>query len=669
MEIVFFLILFIAFIGNLLFFAKQCRFPVAASPLLIFLLYTILLYIFALFNGLQLGLWILYAIAILLSGLGFYALIKNWPERKEVLSTPFYISILLFIAVWLYTRYSVFWKWDEFSHWGVMWKTLMTTNQVPQEFGTVVFPYPPFTALYQYLIAKALGFQEANAYFAQMLVFIYAILAMMPNKKKWTIYNGLIFFTAGISIHFFDYYIQSMYVDGLMGALFACALVHILWEDEDNLSSFLCILLTSVALVLTKPTGVLFFGGITLLFLLKKALPLLHRMKRMSDYSRKSIAFSAILIIVPLLTLFSWNSYSDGMTSQPKEFTLHGQTQEFTDIFPQFGGEYEIDLKQQQIEQNTSNLTGKVDPQHIAVEDVLKSFTVAAPARSKQILNAMVAKFGDPQLSGIPKVSYYHLLIVLLLLIAFESVLLSFSQQTQRKKTLIPIHICLFVGFIAYFVFLYLTYVFHFDAHEAIDAPSFLRYLGTYLLGWWLLIITILLYLLGLSNHENGIQKTKLSIITLCTVLILVIKPGAYLHLPMDFRPERIRVNHTYKFVQDGIFTEEDKVFHIWVEDEQSEGFEHFMMRYYLTPIPSNRYGWMLGEVDKKVNEFMVALSPEEWLDLLNTQEYTYVMISYADGLFWETYGSLFDQYERISEGVPQLFKVTNSQLISVSLP
>ena len=90
-------------------------------------------------------------------------------------------------------------------------------------------------------------------------------------------------------------------------------------------------------------------------------------------------------------------------------------------------------------------------------------------------------------------------------------------------------------------------------------------------------------------------------------------------------------------------------------------------MKFFLTPIPSNNFGWDLGETALEYNLYKVNLSNDSWMKLLNDLEYTKVLIAAADDGFWDKYGPLFDTFSR--DQYPQLFSVTRDKLLNIELP
>ena len=677
MEILFLILLLIVLIGNIIFLVTRNISTTSTAPLMILLGYTFILFLFSLFNALLIGLYLVFAAALATAVLGYFTLFKEKESSKKLFDLPFFVFILIFAAAWFYTRYTLFWSWDEFSHWGVAYKYTMLTNRIPTEPGVVIVSYPPFAPLFQYLISKVIGFDESNAYFAQMLVIFFSLLAALPKpqEKKNIIFYLLGFIFSGISIHAFGYWAQSLYVDLLMAVLLGCALVYIVVKDDLSLSTYICVLFPAAALALIKPTGILFSLLIAVSFIVKNFVfsaiekPFIRLLKQ------KKTVFSLILLLLPLFALLSWNMVSTDTGANTTKLTLRssGITQE--EIFPLYPYEYEMNLIKEQNEFVTQEKLFGNAHKTISVEEVIKSFTLATPYRSRYIFRKMIKDIGrnhffDKEIHF----SVIHCFVLFGLLILFETTFLKHNQQEKDRKQLMVQHGILLAGFIGYFLFLYLSYVFIFYPYEATYAPSLARYLGTYLLAWWILILTVQLRMIFSDKTAGaGWKLSARGIFGFIVVLIFIGIPTVkYIHLPKEPQPERFLTYRIYKMVGD-IFTEEDKVFHIWQEDETTNGFEHYLMRYFLTPVPSNMHGWMMGERYSNNDLYTAEITPKEWLDLLNNQEYTYVLVSIADNNFWEHYGVLFNEYQfspnvLIHSATPQLFRVTSTGLVLTPL-
>jgi hypothetical protein len=165
---------------------------------------------------------------------------------------------------------------------------------------------------------------------------------------------------------------------------------------------------------------------------------------------------------------------------------------------------------------------------------------------------------------------------------------------------------------------------------------------------------------------DNPIKKelfySSWSLGALVILFILLIPASTYIHLPFSPDPTRFEVNRIYKKISQVNFQAHDKVYEVYSGVPlKDQGYRHYIMRYFLTPIPSNNIGWSIGENEEE-NRYTIDLTPSEWMELLNTKGYTYVLVSESDTKFWDRYKELFDQYS-LDFTQPQLFKVTKDKL------
>jgi hypothetical protein len=255
---------------------------------------------------------------------------------------------------------------------------------------------------------------------------------------------------------------------------------------------------------------------------------------------------------------------------------------------------------------------------------------------------------------------------ILLAILVVSFILIKISSLDKTKKEYISgATLILFLAFILYGLSLLFAYIYYFYPNEAMSAPSLERYLASYVLGWWLFVLA---YAFQQEPREIPFLHTAaldLLIGVLLVVMVAEIPVTKYIHLPTPPGADRIAVDKIYKAVKGDLTAPNEKVYDVWQTDS-GDGLKHIMLQYFLSPIPTNKFGWQVGEGISDSDLVTVDLSGEQWLDLLNTQKYTYVLISSADNNFWDTYYKLFNSYDR--NNLPQLFRVTPDKLIQVDL-
>lgn len=665
--------LFVVLGCGTLFLVKKLSFSQFAAPFVTIVGTTSALYVFSLFNFLKQG---LIFIVVLLLILGVFSFLK-WPfkskSEKFQLTPPLVTWIFIFLFLAVYTVGTLFYEWDEFSYWGVIFRYLMATNHLPDLASNMLInTYPPFTALIQYFVGSIVGNFESSAYLAQMLLSFSAVIALIPNNKwndwkKYIVVLGLCI----LSVFPFGLTFQSLYVDVTLGLLFGVGLTSSVFNDNCSRERISTLILASIALILTKPLGI-FFASICICVLFVDLL-----IKNNPTHSISGIIRSAfrilikpqflILVGISLFAFLSWNFHSKQFNNTKINFSINANPVTSSEIYPGDPASYLASLNEQSaLFDKKSYVLNQPVEINISLASVLRTFTVNIPYRTKLIIQNFINTISMPTF-GIVKISPLNALFIIL----FISLLIQITLPiTHRKESNLPQNtIIIFIGFIIYCFALLFAYIYYFPPISGIDAPCLSRYLASYLLGWWFLIICMLYQQKAIEIPGLKIQVSNIIITILVFVLVLTIPLSAYIHSPNtpdDSR--RFEVNRISKAITN-IITREDKIYDVWQVDSYF-GLSHFMMKYNLTPIATNNFGWRLSptfsEEDIKVYGNTTEMSPSEWLELLIDQHYTYVLINTSDTLFWKEYGSLFTGYE--DKNTPQLFSVTSSGLINVPI-
>jgi hypothetical protein len=664
MENLKFLIFSIILLGEIFFLIRKARFSPWLAPLAVILGNTLALYVFALVGLLELGFYVVLTASIVLGILSFFPI--RGVTLKPWFSIPIIAFVILLLYSWVYSRGTLFYKWDEFSHWGVIYRYLMSMDKLPviDPAGpkTVYFNYPPLTAIFQYFVAKTIGFKESSAYFAQMTLLFSTVIAIFPVKdwKDWKKYF-LAFGVAIVSVIALDFVFLSLYVDLLMGLLFAAGLAQILLNERISFDRYILIILISTALVLTKSTGVFFAAIIIFGIIFAQLIPSFQETspKRAFLPGLKSLlSFRVLLLLlIPFLAFFSWRVHSQGFSQNVTHFTITGN---HSNLIEDTQGL----IDQERQERVDQHLFFKPVDKKLSVSDVILSFTILAPYRSKLIISNFVSKLSTEKFiaSNLSVVMIFVLIIISVLL----KYLLYGKDQTSYRNAFILLNIYLMFGFCVYCLSLILVYIFAFPPYRATLLNSEYRYLAPYLLGWWLSLIGHI-FQSAIDQTEKRRQNiTSSFLIGIIVAGMLFIPLKNFISLPPDPDTGRLRANSIYKTISQIHFSSDDRIYDIFQEKTSDQGRNHLIMRYLFTPIATNTHGWELGTITSPQDYLTVPLTSQEWLKLLHDQGYTYVLVSSANDNFWENYKSLFDHFNRGEEG--QLFMIKQDKLEKVEL-
>jgi hypothetical protein len=667
-----FLFFSLILLGEVFFLIRKARFSPWLAPLAAIIGDTLVLYVFALFGGLEIGYYVVLGGSIILGILSIVPF-KRIPPRPWF-SIPVISFILLLLFSWFYSRGTLFYQWDEFSHWGVMFRFLMTTDKLPlidpSLPRTVFYNYPPFTSLFQYFTARFIGFEESSAYFAQMTLLFSAVIALIPvtswrDWRKYLLFFGVVI----VSVIALDFVFLKITVDFLLGLLFTVGLLLVSLDGKKEFDRYVLILLICCALILTKSTGVFF----AVFLVLAEMLVIFTRASFQKPF-KAAIASGVkallswkmfFLILIPILVAFSWQVHSLGFSDKPTHLSLTGAGSDSSEAFPISIEEYKQKLidreRQQRVE---TKLYFSPQERTMSVTEVLRSFSTLAPYRTKLIVSGFIEKLSESSYTA----SGLSIVMVILLIIGAIS-LASYliEPDTSGKRSAFHwLNSFLFLGFIFYSLYILFAIIFTFPPYRAIILHSEYRYLGSYLLGWWLFNAGIIYQSTLDLSETRKVSSARIFLAGVIVAGVILIPLSSFISLAPSPNFYRLRADRIYNKINQVDFSGNDKIYDIFQYDHTDGGVSHFMIKYLLTPIPMNIHGWEMGTIPSETDYLTVSLTPQEWINLLNDQGYTYVLVSLANDNFWNNYSVLFDRFDKDEEG--QLFRVKPDHLEKVDI-
>lgn len=663
----------VVFLGNAFFLKRlwKTTFSIAAPSII--LIHILILFLFGLSELLLIGFYFVIACDSIIALL-FFISRKNWHEIfVQFRDLDVWVWLIFALSAYLYTRGTLFYSWDEFSHWGLIYKTLMFTDRLPGKASSVFsLSYPPATVLFQYLIGKILNFDsrhlESNAYLAQMILVGTFLLSLFP-RLSWRkiIYQFFLIAVAYLLIILFDFDLQTLYVDLVLGILFAAGLARLIGPyDLNDRSNFYLLLIISSTLPLIKPLGLFFSLSLIALSFILDLIPrnndeVLFSSTRLFFYLKNLSKIKYILLIcLPLLmnTLWSihikpfsdrnlWDiSYSLMDTKSINEGDLATNIEELIRIDSGMGRNYYFYHIPTQ--------------KNISMESVFRIFSQNAPYRTKII----VASFINTHFTDEFHNSQFSLLKIYFVIFGVIYIILRWGIKENRTKIywVYIINIGLFLLYLIYIFLILLAYIYYFGNFEATYTPELLRYLSPFLLGWLLLLVAFLERNLDQNRKEEWREEQKILILLLLSCFVLVLPVHTYIHSPKQIDNYRLNVQNIFNEVNMDSIPPGSKVYQIW-QNEYTNGYEFHIMRYLLCPLQSNAGGFQLSLNYDSERKWAISIPPSEWIEMINSEGYSHVFIGYADEDFWDTYGYLFDRYEK--DG-PQLFTVHMNSLVKL---
>lgn len=523
--------------------------------------------------------------------------------------SPFFFLVISLFVLYKYMMPLKFFSWDEFSHWGIFLKEIFIKNKLPvEDFCTVAPFYIPGITLFEYFFLNILGYKEGYAYFAHALFILSEVIVVLVGVKQVKLHHFLTYIPS-ILIYalFFPLIFFTLYVDATLGLLFGVGLIISTVVNNDN-SKKLLMFLIFCGLQLIKTWGMVFS---LFLFAINFFDTLISFQWKVKDKYLQRDLFRWILLLVLsfIIIQIPWMFHSNTI----RENSLSSAIFNIKDWEASMDSDIQIDAF-----------------------SILKSiFKVSIQGRE---LVGMIGTFS-----------------VMIFSLAFYLIGILVSSKDRKR---IRWHSSIALFSIMNVFLLFFVYMFWFSAIEATRLASFERYTSEYLIGWLLFLVFEIAY----TNKQNKKKNFPLySINAACVILTIICSMNlGYIHFPSpDYIDKRKFVNSVID-KYDHILLEghsNKKVFHI---HQDSDGYEHHILRYELCPNLVQYWGWSYGQPYTDQDLFTIDSTVEE-LEQTIVNNFDYVLITNSDNIFWEKYGVIFINHKQEEF---QLFEVMDDEII-----
>ena len=580
-----------------------------------FFIIIIILYLFGLFNNLTIGVYVIEAIALVALIFSLYLFLKRKKSiLKNIITPGFLVFILFFVLVWWAHRGRMLINWDEFTHWGLCVKNMFIFDALANHpDATSIFKnYPPASALFQYLWGKLSGnFIEGNLYRAINLFYFVLIIPIFQNQK-FKKPAGIVFriiLAIILPVALFNDFYTSLLVDGLLGFLFAYALINHFTcplESFSLINTGICLFV----LTLTKESG----AGLAAIAIVIIVVDILSNRNGLGLYikninGKRSIGRIAVLFS-PLAMIFvskySWSVYLS-ITKADTMWSSGGPS-----IFSIFSNDL-LGYQGQTISNFVTALTSTN----------LTDYTI--------------------------KITFLGWFILLILL---SMSICTFICKENEKNRFRQAFISLHIGIIIYCIGLLYIYLFKFSEYEALRLASYIRYIGTCLIGalTFLISIAFIKDFQSSSGEVNSIRcdnKKKISLPFLLLLVLLFITPLTAINGITVLAEDSIKIGSDVRFDYNNISRlnqvlnpEKDRVYFVSIADI---GYDYWVARYSITPVHINdNLTWSIGEPYYEGDIWTQNISADEWSEQL-FDNYTYVYIFKTNDVFNQNYGQFFE--------------------------
>ncbi len=463
-----------------------------------------ILFVFGMFDMLKYGAYILfYGGSLLLLYMSLKFKTKLYSALKSV---PFIMFTLMSIIYLYLMKDAQLFFWDEYSHWGAFIKEMYYSHAFYDTSSIAShINYPPGISIWDYFILFPSTYVEGSLYFGYFLILFSSTLMMYEKVSFKNLYwIVFIFISQMVVFASFGHWFSSIYVDHIIGSLFA-GLILSFFVDKYKPYELILFIFPLISIVLVKEIG-LYFG---LAFVGLVILILLTREKLKNEKSlfviikehRYIILILFALFISMIIVLKAWGIRQENLGVKKEHQTITGITKAiFSD--------------------------DKILA-HDTEEEVKKRFfeVVVHQQLHKEKISLNYNEFSYGLMSNYQSSIKLSTLGMLVFFIIISLIIIFVAKDKNKKVELSIITSYLLFVTIVYLFILYLSFLVAFG-NAALRIPSYVRYMNISILP--LMMIGFSLYL-PIFQDINLSKKSKYKYYITSTIvllsLVLIIKP------------------------------------------------------------------------------------------------------------------------------------------------
>ena len=598
-------------------------------------------YLFGVLDLLDWAYYVLLVLALIALIYVLYAIMTKSPEEID----KTFLSIRDGAAVWLALLIlyligdlgKTVQQWDEMGHWATAVQNLYIFDSLPiHERSTVwALRYPPAYSIFQYLFLQIYGKSSVGImHFAKHFFEMSMYMGCFSAIKKQKHYNILlIILCIGLpELFFLKKYLSSIYVDIAIGATLGLVLVRLSrLKTKYSLYNLFVLALAVMDFILIKENGLVF----TLIICFSVMLCILGKKIIWNEQVeiRRCVVVIGVMAVSVLVGELSWNHYISLHTSYMVAGTVNSNTKDV-------------------VVANVVQASG-INHNRLILFLMGKGASYQysiIPAYIKRIL------FGNDYQTTI--LTFSIALWMLLLCIILYWGIHSLNNIVPNDSLLFSIIMCF--GTVGAFL---LLYIFAFPQRDLNNISSVERYIGSFLLGLSLYILSFLAYL---QKKEKSIFISKLLTAVGVSILVLTDFCGCYREWCLKTQDYLHRVSD--EMYEDAVMLrryvcEKDRIYYISSTDG---GLERLCNIYYLTPVRlspgGNQQTAFYPTVSAPEEEREFQISPEEWRKQLTNYDYLY--INHCSEEFRREYGVLFEEIDEVKSKT--LYKIDEDTSIEL---
>lgn len=528
-------------------------------------------------------------------------------------SMLFFCIIVIYFAVVLYGRRLNL--TDEFSYWGTAAKNMYFTNHLPTNYDSIgdYREYIPGCALLQYYVmrlnlhySEGTLFQTIAVFIITMLLPFYDVISVVKSKKTNILIGVIILIVPVI----YNYAYTEIIIDTALGSIFGYMVIVYLMGRRSLPGYFekICAVLGSVVITTFKAPGIGFVLIICIVLLSLNIFDIFKRYVNYRGFIKEIFSIGAIFAISSVAKFF-WYYYMK--INQISVYTTGGVTSDRLMLSIKEG-------------LNSEQLT--------KIKTIIKLFFYPAPS-----LN-------------ICSLSYVGWFI---LLAAIAILTLKYCNKQNMSETVI-IQVGFGIGALMYLMYLIGLYIYAWSWYP--DNGSFYKYYNTYLLGY----LIILMYLLLSSRILLKFKHSVLVVVVILGIMLGRVYEVAQITIAAPFCnyiSQRKREGTDLSWLPE--FGNQDVIGVL--DGIESRKDASLIFNYEFTPYCSIYYG----------TEKLMNLSVEQFEDDIRLNSVSYIYINGLNDEEKLKYRDLFGGEENISAKsyFKVIYKNEKMQFEKISMP
>ncbi|WP_331774327.1 hypothetical protein [Sulfurospirillum sp. 1612] len=458
------------------------------------------LYIFGMFDVLKYGAYLLFYFGFVL--FLFLALKFQTKMLQAMKSVPFMMFVFCSVIYLYLMKDAHLFFWDEYSHWGAFIKEMYYFDHFYDASSVAAnLSYPPGISIWDYFIIKPIGFSEGGLYFAYFLILFSATLMMYERLSfKQIHWIGLIFVVQMVLFADFGHGFSSIYVDHVVGAVFAGLILSFI-DEKFSIKNLYLFIFPLLALNLIKEVGFIldlfFLGFVFIVHIINSSRENQVSYLQSIKNNKKTIATLVILFILVFAAFKAWNIRQESEGIHNNGITMGQIITHMTEP---------LSPKTEQMEAEISRRFSHV-------------FVSQQVSKNQNSLNYNEFSFGImPTYKDTLKLTGLGVFFLILL---FSIVVYFSTKKSERNLNLIIINLFLIVIFAIHVGLLYLSYRNGFGT-GGLRIPSYVRYINTIILP--ILVVQFSL-LLPLFQDKSSTMRQFFAMCAILIALIVITKP------------------------------------------------------------------------------------------------------------------------------------------------